>query len=139
MNETNCENILMAKMAEFDGEETQVSAEMMNSHFAVCENCQSEIEQLRNVGDLFKEQTRRKINPNLWAAIENKIVKKKSFGFKPFIFLGVFLIVYKFGTMLSDIDFGFAFKLVPLIFIVALFVFIKENPFKINTELTLER
>jgi len=34
---------------------------------------------------------------------------------------------------------GLAFKIVPLIFVVALFVFLKENPFKINAELGLER
>lgn len=139
MNETNCENILMAKMAELDGEKTEISAEMMNSHLSVCENCRSEFKQIQKVGDLFNGQTRRESNPDLWSAIEKQIGAKKSLGFAPFIFLGGFLIVYKLLEMLPEQSFGLAFKIVPLIIIVALFVFIKENPFKINTELSLEK
>jgi hypothetical protein len=41
--------------------------------------------------------------------------------------------------MLPAQDLGLAFKFVPLVLIVVLFVFLKENPFKINGELILER
>jgi hypothetical protein len=41
--------------------------------------------------------------------------------------------------MLPARDPGMTFKLVPLIIVALLFVFIKENPFRINTELVLER
>lgn len=139
MNDTNCENILLAKMAESDGEEIGISAEIMNSHLSICENCRIEIKEIQNVGDLFDKQTRREMNPNLWTAIEARIGAKKSFGFKPFAFLSVFLLAYKLLEMLPERDFGLVFKVIPLILVVALFVFIKENPFKINTELTLER
>ncbi len=138
MNETNCEKILIAKMAEFDGEEVSISAENVNSHFSICENCRNEFAQMQNVGDLFKAQTRQESNPNLWAAIDKQITEKKSLSAKPFVFLGIFLVVYKLLEMLPERDFGLAFKIVPLIFIVVLFVLIKENPFKINTELVLE-
>lgn len=138
MNETNCENILIAKMAEFDGEETDISAENVNSHFSNCEKCRNEFGQMQSVGNLFKAQTRREENPNLWSAIEQKFAEKKSLSAKPFVFLGIFLVVYKLLEMLPERDFGLAFKIVPLIFIVVLFVLIKENPFKINTELVLE-
>jgi predicted anti-sigma-YlaC factor YlaD len=141
MNELNCEKILMAKMAEIDGEKPEISGEKMDLHMAACENCRREFEQIENIGNLFKRQTRRESNPNLWAGIEKQIEEKHTspISSKPFVFLGVFLIVYKLLEMLPERDFGLVFKIVPLIFIVALFVFLKENPFKINTELTLER
>jgi uncharacterized membrane protein len=41
--------------------------------------------------------------------------------------------------MLPARDLGLAFKLVPLVIVAFLFVLIKENPFRINTELVLER
>ena len=41
--------------------------------------------------------------------------------------------------MLPARDPGMAFKLVPLVIVALLFVLIKENPFRINTELVLER
>lgn len=139
MNETNCENILMAKMAELEGEKTEISAENVNLHFSICENCRNEFAQMQNIGDLFKAQTRHEANPNLWSAIDEQITEKKSLSAKPFVFLGIFLLVYRLLELLSEGGFSLAIKMIPVIFIIALFVFIKENPFKINTELILER
>lgn len=137
MNEINCENALMAKMAEIDGEETNFFSERMNLHLATCENCRREIEEMQFADNLLKRQTRRETNADLWSAIETRIgVQNDSrIGWKPFVLLGVILVAYKLLEMLPEDDFGLAFKLVPLAFIVALFVFLKENPFKINAEL----
>jgi hypothetical protein len=48
------------------------------------------------------------------------------------------LVGYKLVEMIPDRGFGLLFKLVPIIFVVAAFGYLKVNPFKINTELTLE-
>lgn len=141
MNEPNCENILMAVMAVFDGEGTEFSPEELNSHLAGCQNCRQEIERTQNTFILLKNQQRSEQEANLWGAIENRIGAGKSSNItlKPFILLGVFLVGYKLLEMIPARDFGFAFKLVPLVFVIALFVFIKENPFKVNTRLALGR
>jgi len=138
MNEMNCENVLMAKMAEIDGEETEISSEQMNLHFANCENCCQEIEQIRFTDILLKRQTRREQEADLWSAIEKQIGARAAsqIGWKPFVLLGVLLSACKLLEMVPERDFGLAFKLVPLAFVVALFVFLKENPFKINAELS---
>jgi hypothetical protein len=141
MNEINCENALMAKMAEFDGEDAGFSAEQINSHFAVCENCRTEFGQMQNINYLFENQTRRGQEADLWFDIENRIGAQTAspISLKPFILLGLILLIYKLLELLPAQDFGLAFKIVPLIFVIALFVFIKENPFKINAELALEK
>ena len=141
MNEMNCENVLMAKMAELDGEETEISVETINSHLAVCENCRMEFEQMQNTNNLFNSHTRREQEANLWSAIEERIGAQSAspINWQPFVLLGVVLVGYKLLEMLPAQDLGLAFKIVPLIFVVALFVFLKENPFKINAELGLER
>jgi hypothetical protein len=141
MNEISCENALMAKMAEIDGEGTELSAEQINLHLANCENCRQEIQQMRLADNLLRRQTRCEQDANLWSAIETSIGTQTAspIGWKPFALLGVLLVVYKLLEMLPERDFGLAFKLVPLVLIVGLFVFLKENPFKINDELTLER
>lgn len=142
MNEINCEMVLMTKMAEIDGEETEISSEQMNLHLASCENCHLEIGQMQLADNLLKKQTRRGQNADLWSAIEKQIGAQSTapqLAWKPFALLGVLLIAYKLLEMLPERDFGLAFKLVPLIFVVALFVFLKENPFKINHELVPER
>ncbi len=132
---------MMAKMAEIDGEDAGFSAEQINSHFSVCGNCRTKFEQMKNINYLFEKQTRRRQNADLWSAIENKIGAQTTsqISLKPFVLLGLILITYKLLEMLPAQDFGLAFKIVPLIFIIALFVFIKENPFKINAELALEK
>ncbi len=137
MNKENCENILMALMAVFDGERTEFSPEQLNSHLANCDNCRSEIEQMQNTFTLLRSQERRASDVDLWSAIEPRLETKTNWA--PFVFLAVFLVVYKLAEMLPANDLGFAFKIVPFVFVVALFVFLKENPFRINTELILEK
>jgi hypothetical protein len=141
MNEINCETILMTKMAEFDGEESILSTGQINSHLAVCEYCQNHLGELRITDDLLKRQTRRASNPNIWEAIEKRLGPKTTSSAlpKPFILVGVSLFVYKLLEIFPNRDLGLAFKLVPLIFIIALFVFLKENPFKVNVELKSQR
>ena len=132
---------MMAKMAELDGEETEISAEIINSHLSGCEHCQVEFEQMQNTDNLFNRQTRREQKADLWSAIEERIGAQTASpnNWKPFVLFGAILIGYKLLEMLPAQDLGLAFKIVPLIFVVVLFVFLKENPFKINAELGLER
>lgn len=141
MNEISCENILTAKMAELDGEETGISFEKINSHLSICKNCQTEFEQMRTTGNLLRRQTRREHEAKLWSAIEKQISAQTSsaINWKMFVLIGALLIGYKLLEMLPARDLGLAFKIVPLVCAAALFVFLKENPFKINAELGLER
>ncbi len=139
MNKENCEDILMALAAVFDGEKTDFSPEQLKEHTASCENCRREIEQMQNTFTLLKQQERREQNVNLWSAIEPRIATEAKTNWRPLVFLIIFLVVYKLLEMLPERDFGLAFKIVPLVFVIVLFVFLKENPFKINTELILEK
>lgn len=141
MKRTNCENVLMAMLAELDGEEFEISAGEKSLHLAECATCRTEFEQIRNTGNLLKRQARREPEADLWSAIEKRIQPKAAprSGWRIFLVLGAFLVVCKLLEMLPAEDFGFWFKIVPLLFVVALFGFLKENPFKINTELVLEK
>lgn len=141
MTTINCENALTAMLAELDGEESEFSAEQKTLHFAECATCREEFEQIRKTGDLLKKQARRETSADLWSAIEKRIEPQAAsgFGWRMFFALGAFLIICKLLEMLPAEDFGFWFKLVPLIFVVALFGFLRENPFRINTELVLEK
>nr|AIA12066.1 Putative zinc-finger [uncultured bacterium] len=126
-------------MAVFDGETTEFAPEQLNAHLSACESCRREIEQMQNTFALLKTQERSVPETDLWSAIETRIEAETRTNWKPFAFLGVFLVGYKLLEMLPETGFGFAFKIVPLVFVVALFAFLKENPFRINTELILEK
>ena len=143
MNELNCEDILIQKSALLDGEKPEFSDEQIAAHPANCENCRQEIAQMENTFLMLKGQKRREQNADLWAAIEKRIESKpetaSETNWQPFILFGVLLVVYKLLELLPERDFGWSLKIVPFILIIALFGFLKENPFKINTELILER
>ena len=139
MKELTCEDVLMAQMAAADGEESLFGNEQLKAHIAGCANCQHELEQLQVLDQLFTSQTLSEPRVDLWPAIEKGIAKRPALSWRPFALIGVLLVVYKLLEMLPARDLGMAFKLVPLVIVVLLFVFIRENPFRINTELVLER
>lgn len=141
MNEPSCEDVLMARMAEADGEESGFLEKQLTAHIAGCANCQHELKQWTTLNQVLSGQTLIEPRINLWPAIENRIAKPTgSFrGWKPFALIGLLLVIHKLFEMLSASDPGMVFKIVPLVIATLLFVLIKENPFKINTQLMLER
>ena len=106
---------------------------------AGCANCHHELEQLQVLDQVFAGHMLSETSVDLWPAIENRIAKRSVVGWQPFALIGLLLVLYKLLEMLPTRDPGMAFKLVPLIIVALLFVLIKENPFRINTELVLER
>ena len=141
MNEVNCDDVLMARMAEGDGEKPTLAMEQINAHMQSCENCQREVVQIMSVDSLLERQTRYQHDANLWPAVEKRLGSRNvaRIGWAPFGLFGAIFVAYKLFEMLPERAPGIAFKLVPLIIIVGLFVVIKENPFRINAELIGER
>ena len=139
----NCEDVLIQKSALLDGEKAAFSAGQINAHLAACENCRREIEQMENTIILLSGQERRAQSADLWSAIENRIgaenEKSTTLTWQPFVIVGAFLVVYKLLEMIPERDFGWALKIVPFILVAALFGLLKENPFKVNSELILEK
>ena len=138
MKELTCEDVLISQMAAADGEEPEFSKQELSMHIAGCANCQHELKQLHALDQLLTGHTLSEPHVDLWPAIENRIAKR-AFRWQPFALIGLLLVIHKLLEMLPAHDLGMAFKLVPLVIVVLLFVFIRENPFRINTELVLER
>ena len=141
MNELRCEDVLMSQMAAADGEVPQFSNEQLAAHITACANCQHELKQFQALDQVFAGQTLSELRVDLWPAIENRIAKptRAVLGWQPFALIGLLLVIYKLLEMIPANPPGMVFKLVPLVFVALLFVLIKENPFRINTELVLER
>lgn len=136
-----CEQILIQKLALLDGETSELDAARIDAHLAACENCRRELEELENTALMFARQQRQIPDADLWAAIAARIGAEPAFAVKwqPFALLGALLVVYKLVEMIPERDFGWALKLVPFVLIAAAFALLRENPFKINTELILEK
>ena len=141
MKQLSCDDVLMAQMAVADGEEPEFAKEELAAHVTACANCQHELKQLQALDQVLAGHAISEQNVDLWPAIENRIAKptRSVLGWQPFALIGSLLVIYKLLEMLPARDLGLAFKLVPLIIVALLFVLIKENPFRINTELVMER
>jgi hypothetical protein len=138
MKELSCEDVLMAQMATADGEEPGISKELLAAHVAGCANCQHELEQLRALDQALAGHKLSESHVDLWPAIE-KGITKRALDWQPFAVIGLLLVINKLLEMLPAHDLGIALKLLPLLIVGLLFVLIKENPFRINTELVMER
>lgn len=138
MKEPNCEEMLMAQLATADGEQLPEHAA---AHIAACANCQQQLQQLETLDQMLMSQTLSEPAVDLWPAIENRIApsQRAAVSWKPFALIGLLLVIYKLVEMLPVRDPSHALKIVPLVIVVLLFVLIRENPFRINTELVMER
>ena len=146
MQKVTCETIRIAAMAIADGQQaemTEMTSHRIEEHLADCATCRLEVDQLRAVNALMNMQQRQPQSEHLWTRIEMSLpetpmAKNESTPSHLFKLLGLFLIGYKLFEMIPDRNLGFLFKLIPILFIVAAFAYMKVNPFKINTELELE-
>ena len=138
-----CEETMFSVMAEMDGETPILSPEQTARHVTGCERCRAEIERQKAAVNLLQRQKRQIADAiDVWPEVEKRIREQpvpESVRARYFFFLlGAILVIYKLFEMIPAQDWGFWFKLAPLVFVAALFYFFRENPFKINTELKLE-
>lgn len=143
MKETNCDEILMALMALTDGEEAGLGLEEMEAHTANCANCQSEVQSAGAIAGMLQNYARAEETSDLWPAIADRIGsagRPAAWSNWPmFAGLALILAAYKLIEMLPAEDPGLLLKIAPLLAAAALFIALRENPFKINTELIPER
>jgi predicted anti-sigma-YlaC factor YlaD len=141
MKELNCESVLIAQMAKADGETSTFSSEELESHIASCPNCRLELEQMKALNVMLMGQTLLTRDVDLWPSIEDRIRPRTDsvISWRPFALIGLLLVASKLLEMLPERDLGFTIKVVPLIIVTLLFVLIKENPFRINSDLVLEK
>ena len=140
MKALNCENVLLAMMAAADGEKAQLSPEEIKEHLNACEECRYEVVRTQRFSDILRQASRAESNLDLWPTISRRLDQQAStVSWQPYVVVGVLLLVYKLFELLPTHRPGWAITLVPLIIFGALFVFLRENPFKINSELVMEK
>jgi len=140
MNRVNCEGVLLAAMAVADGEKPLIPVAELELHLMQCDHCRSEVEQLKAVMDLLSAQRRRERTESVWGQVAEKLsqedeVRTASDHWPWFLLLGLAFAAYRSAVVASDWEPGAWFKLVPVLLAVAVFVLLRENPFKVNPEL----
>ena len=142
MSELNCESVSMAAMAIADGYHPELSSEQIGTHLASCADCRQELGELQKLSSLLDTQERRLRTENLWQKIEPRLPDatrtSTSRVSSSFMFLGALLLGYRLLELIPDRDFSFLFKFVPVLLVIVAFGYLRENPFKINSEFSLE-
>jgi predicted anti-sigma-YlaC factor YlaD len=137
MSQSNCESVRIAAMALADGEQPALDPDFIAAHVAGCEACRLELELLRGFDVQIARKTRREYPVDLWPKIEPRLAAP-SRQRRVFLVLGILLAAYKIAEFAPSREFGLVVQFVPIAIALAVFRYLKENPFRITTELKLE-
>jgi predicted anti-sigma-YlaC factor YlaD len=143
MTELTCDSVCEAAMAVFDGEPSELSLAAIENHLAICPTCGQEIEELKSLAIRLSQQERREQTKDLWPVISRELDQReygagRSPGWRTFVLLTVLLPAYRLVEIVPRVEIGTAFKLIPVLLVIGVFCYLRENPFKINPLLTLE-
>jgi hypothetical protein len=129
-------------MAIADGEKPQLQIEQIKTHCVNCANCRLEIEHVSAILGSLDFQTRLRPQENIWPLVERHLnrtpARKAQLGARGLLLLGSLLFAYKIILMIPERDLGLWVRLIPVLLVIIVFTYVKENPFKINAELKLE-
>jgi predicted anti-sigma-YlaC factor YlaD len=143
MKRVDCEQICIAAMVRDDGYASAISDEQIHAHLAECQNCRNELAGLQMMATMLESHQRQHPTEDLWQTVSSRLVNTaptriSAHGWYPFLALAMILIVHRLFDLIPDRDPGTLFKLLPVLFVVAVFIYLRENPFKINVALKLE-
>ena len=141
MTDINCESILIADMALRDGEESPLCREEIETHLRNCERCRAEIEPSGIMDELLSSQKRLRTEPNIWPLVSDRLETSAGsttpFSWRVVLLFGIPLFGYKALLLILQAAPSLWSKVIPVILVIAVFSYLKVNPFKINCELTL--
>ena len=141
MIEASCESVCLAVMATLDGREADLTHETIERHLVNCPRCREEAEQLKALNQLLGAQDRREHIADVWPMVKARInvhEQRKAISSTWLMVLGSLLLGYWLLELIPQLDLGMMFKVVPVLIAIAIFFYVKENPFKINAQLRLE-
>jgi hypothetical protein len=143
MSGDSCEEIRLAAMALADGYAVDVPEQSVREHLEACADCRAELEPMFAVMKLLDAESRQFDSRQVWPLIEQKIAEggasTPARDWRLLLVLAPGLVGYKLLELAPAQELPRLAKLAPLMFAaLALALLVRENPFKINTELKLE-
>jgi predicted anti-sigma-YlaC factor YlaD len=147
MADINCESVRVAAMALADGEKAPLRPEEIETHLLNCDRCREEVEQLGATNQLLSSQKRLISEADLWPLVNERLVNERLkasvssaplFRWRVLLLFAIPLFGYKISMLIFQASPSLWSKLVPVILAIAVFSYLRANPFKINCELTLK-
>ncbi len=140
MKDINCESVQVALMALRDGEVSPIRSEEIQAHLSNCELCSEELESLQVIGEMLNSQKRASLQVDVWPMVNERLESKAanaSFRWRLLLLFGVPLFGYKGLLLLLQTAPSLWSKLIPVVLVIGIFTYLRTNPFKINSELSL--
>jgi predicted anti-sigma-YlaC factor YlaD len=137
MNQVSCESVRLAAMAVADDEKPLIPAPDVELHLAQCDRCRGDVELLKAFIELLNGQRRRERAESVWERVAESLRHSDKARTAPdhwpwFLLLGLLLAGYRVIVAMSDWEPNILIKLATVLLAVAVFVFLRENPFKVN-------
>ena len=146
MSEISCERVCASVMAAADGyPPDDMSGELVDAHLRGCAECRREVEDLRALTRLLGRQKRRGHSGDVWPSVAARLAeaeaasrRRASAARAVFTLLGLVLLCFRVTEMLPERAPGLYVKALPVLLAAAAFAYLRENPFRVDTELKLE-
>jgi predicted anti-sigma-YlaC factor YlaD len=141
MNDSKCEEIMLAVMALGDNETPAVPASVVEEHLSACTSCSVWAGELADLSAILDGCRRKPAEYNLWPALVPSLTPSRARvahrgAVAPFIILVAVLVGYRvllYNATTPEV----LLKLIVVALVVFAFVVARENPFRIETERAL--
>ena len=139
MTAENCEAVRLSAMAIEDGETPPIPAGRVEEHLRSCADCRREVARMQEATRLLGEQERLPREDDLWPGIARRLESPAPGpSWRPFALVGVALVACKMLRLLPGLELAAVLGLLSLLPALALFLWLRENPFKIALGPTVE-
>src|SRR5262245_27882268 len=137
MDQVSCEIVRLAAISVADGEKPLIPEPDVELHLAQCDRCRADVEQSKAFIELLNGQHRRERTESVWGRVAESLrhsdeARKQPDHWPWFLLLGLLLAGYRVIVAASNWEPNILFKLAPVLLAIAVFIFLRENPFKIN-------
>jgi len=144
MRRPSCEEIQIAAMALADGEQAPLAREEIQAHVAACAACRQAVEQMEALGTLLARHARRASALDLWPEVAERLgktgqVPRADRGQMAIWPLALLLGAYKLIEFVPDRSWPLGVQLLPVLIAAAWLFWRKENPFRVEVELSTEK
>ena len=129
-----CEEWRLAAMAWVDGEKPAVSSAAIEAHLATCGECRRETDALRELDRMWEGLRRSEDHVDLWPTIHERLGHPRR---RWLSMLVVLLATFKLADLVTETSLALWVQVVPLLMAAAVFAALRQNPFRIQTDLNL--
>ena len=143
MTHEPCETVRLSALAIHDGEPHALAQDQIEEHIQVCPHCRLSIAGQGEVVRLLHGRKRRSWIADVWPGVaqrmgDGSVGPSAEVPWCPLLVMGTLLLAYKILEVAPGIELPWIVKLFPPVLVLAVFSWLRENPFRISTRLVIK-